>query len=59
MNRYVDACRQTFLTPSHCMVAHVHSDGFNRMQTERPHQAPLKYIKKCPPPYTRNCSISS
>ena len=26
----------------------IDSDGFNRLQTERPHQAPLKYIKKRP-----------
>ena len=34
------------------------SNGFNRVRTERPHQAPLKYIKKWSP-YTRNRSISS
>ena len=34
----------------------VNSDGFNRVLTVRPHQAPLKYIKKWPP-YTRYYSI--
>ena len=27
----------------------IHSDGFNRVRTERPRRTPLKYTRKLPP----------
>ena len=37
------------MTENLSIIIACNSDGFNRVQTKRPHQALLKYIKKCPP----------